>query len=84
MSGPKLTRRENNLAVELLSLCDEFAEFRDRCSFLCDAFSHIASHSEDITENTANGLDCYACWLKSQVYAFNEKLHDMHGRLRSG
>ncbi len=78
MSELKLTRKENELAVELLSLCDEFSEFNNCCSFLCDSFSHIVNHPENINKNTANGFDCYACWLKNQTYVFNERLHAMH------
>lgn len=44
------------LRQNLLSLCDNFAEFTDQCTFLCDAFAAISTCDETINPATANGI----------------------------
>lgn len=70
--------QEPELSKDLLRLYDEFTEFQDRCSFLCDAFACILARHEYVDENTINGFSYYAHWLKQQVVGFKERLKHMH------
>lgn len=71
------------LTKELVRLYDEFAEFQDHCSFLCDAFACIVANHEYADESTINGFSHYSHWLKQQVIYFRARLKQIQERSRS-
>lgn len=62
------------LARRLLDYYDEFAEFSDRCAFLCDAFAAMAAQGGGLDEGSIRGLAYSADWLKSRARELKEKL----------
>jgi hypothetical protein len=62
------------MSTQLLDYYDEFAEFSDRCAFLCDAFAAIAAHNESLDEHSVRGLAYSADWLKCRARELKEKL----------
>ena len=62
------------VSKDILQLYDEFTEFYDRCSFLCDAFASIVANHEYVDENTIHGFSRYSNWLKQQIGDFKTKL----------
>lgn len=65
---------ERPLPKQLLDYYDEFAEFSDRCAFLCDAFAAIASHNTSLDDYSIRGLAYSADWLKYRARELKEKL----------
>ena len=77
----KSVTEASSLRQDILRLYDEFTEFNDRCSFLCDAFAGIVANHEYIDENTIHGFSRYSDWLKHQISEFKSKLKHIHERL---
>ena len=75
--------KQDALNRELVLLYDEFTDFHDRCSFLCDAFACIVANHEYVDENTINGFDHYSNWLKQQLAVFKAKLKHIHEHIRN-
>jgi len=73
---------ELSLSIDILRLYDEFSEFNDRCSFLCDAFAGIVANHEEIDENTIHGCSLYSNWLKQQIGYYNTKLRRIQEKSR--
>jgi hypothetical protein len=71
----------SSVRQDILQLYDEFAEFNDRCSFLCDAFAGIVANPEYIDENTIHGFSRYSDWLKHKIVEFKARLKHIHERL---
>ena len=76
------TRREQ-LAGESLDLCDDFSQFSDECSFLCDAFAAVAREPECITPETTEGI-WYVCYkLKMQIRSYRDRINKVHEGLQT-
>jgi hypothetical protein len=71
------------LSKELVRLYDEFTEFQDRCSFLCDAFACTVADNEYLDESTSNGFSYYSHWMKQQLAYFKARLKQIHESSRS-
>lgn len=83
---PRTTRNRTpsrkTLRQELLSLCDDFAEFTDQCVFLCDAFAAISTRDETIDPATANGIGHAARCLKKRVQEIQFDLNTLRQQAR--
>ena len=69
------------IAEKLLDFYDEFSEFHDYCAFLCDSFSCLASKSESIETNTANGAILFTDWMKYRAQLLKVELNDIRKQL---
>lgn len=76
------TPTQKTLRQELLSLCDNFAEFTDQCVFLCDAFAAISTRDESIDPATANGIGHTARCLKKRVQEIKFDLNTLRQQAR--
>lgn len=65
------------LSQALLQHYDEFAAFDEECAFLCDAFSCLAGHCEDIDSRTLSGLERHADNLKQKSYELRMQLKEI-------
>lgn len=73
-SAPKPEAKPLPISRQLLDYYDEFAEFSDRCSFLCDAFAAMAVQSGSLDEYSVRGLAYSADWLKLRTRELKDKL----------
>jgi len=73
------TDNQETLSQEILTLYDDFSEFHDQCSFLCDAFASITAQDETLDSYSAQGLGRSACWMKLRVREFRKRLHEIQG-----
>lgn len=66
------------LEVDLLHFDDNFVEFADYCSFMCDAFSCLAMRENYLDGNTAGGISRYSTWIKHRVEVLKEDLRKIY------
>jgi hypothetical protein len=76
-SAPEPEAKPLPLSRQLLDYYDEFAEFSDRCAFLCDAFAAIAAQNDSLDEYSMRGLAYSADWLKYRARELKEKLRSI-------
>lgn len=68
-------QKSSSLAIDLLDLYDEFAEFESYCAFFCDAVACLGANKEDWLDSTsAQGLDLFSHWLKLKAKVLKERL----------
>ena len=70
------------LSQEILALYDEFTQFHDQCSFLCDAFASLAAQIDAPDRFSAQGLGQYAEWMKLQIREYQNRLQKIQERSR--
>ena len=75
-------KRIRKLQLRVLRLYDEFTQFSDQCAFLCDSFAAIPTRQEFIEPETIDGIDFYACWLKTRVQEIKDELQKTHEQIR--
>ena len=68
---------KDSTTTNLINLYDEFTEFNDYCSFLCDAFACIISQEEVIDEDTIKGLSRCSSWMKQRVKEIKAELNEI-------
>ena len=78
------TTEYETLSQEILTLYDDFTQFHDQCSFLCDAFASLAVRNEALDGYSAQGLGQCAVWMKFRVREFQERLGKLHDKSREG
>ena len=66
---------------QLISLSDDFSDFSNECSFVCDAFAAIAREPECITEETSEGFRHVSYRLKCQVREFYRQIEALYQAL---
>ncbi len=71
---------KTSVAAELLHFYDEFVEFHDHCSFLCDAFVCLASEEDCLEASTVMGVSRYSQWLKRRARELKEELRQIQKR----
>lgn len=74
--------RKRSLVVELTAIYDEFSQFTDHCSFLCDAYAAIIAQEDAIEASTARGFHSSTCWLKKQAEGIKIRLKEVQQRAR--
>ncbi|MGL6159404.1 hypothetical protein [Microbulbifer sp.] len=62
------------LEVDLMHFDDDFVEFADYCSFMCDAFACLAMREDYLGGNTAGGIIRYSSRIKRRVEVLKEDL----------
>jgi len=76
MSKSKPTKP--SLEADLLHFYDNFVEFHDHCSFLCDAFSSLATEDDYMDNSTAMGASRYSHWVKHRAQELKQNLQQIH------
>ena len=71
---------KDSMATNMLNTYDEFTEFNDYCSFLCDAFASIVSQEEIIDEDTIRGLRRCSSWMKHRAQEIKAELKEIQQR----
>lgn len=66
------------LEVDLLHFDDDFVEFCDYCSFMCDAFAYLATGEDYLSRNTAGGISRYSAWIKHRMEVLKEDVRKIH------
>ena len=72
----KLTKMP--LKTDLLHFYDEFVEFHDYCSFMCEAFSSLATEEDNLDTSTAMGASRFCHWIKRRMQELKEDLKKIH------
>jgi gamma-glutamylcysteine synthetase len=62
---PSNTHKFGN-SGELLDLYDDFVEFHDHCSFLCDAIASMVAEDDRFDTCTAMGIKRFCHWVKDR------------------
>lgn len=75
MSEPKNFDQDSSLAVDLLRLYDEFAEYEACCAFFCDSVACLGSNKDNWLDSTsAEGLCFFSHWMKQRAKILKERL----------
>ncbi len=74
MSDPRLQQPQCNLSLSLLGLDDELTEFRDSCTFFCDAAIALLRASEQMDRSTLGGMGAYAEQIKQKINELQTQL----------
>ena len=72
----KLTKTPLN--TDLLHFYDEFAEFHDYCSFMCEAFASLATEENFLDTGTAMGASRFCHWIKRRMQELKGDLKKIH------
>ncbi len=64
--------------TDLLVFYDNFVEFHDHCSFLCDAFASLATEDDYLDNSTAMGVSRYSHWVKHRAHELRQDLQQIH------
>jgi len=76
MTQPKLTK--TSLETDLLHFYDDFVEFHDNFSFLCDAFACLATEEDYLDTSTAMGVSRFSHWIKNRTQELKRDLKKIH------
>ena len=60
-----------------ISFYDDFTDFNNECAFLCDAFSSLVNRHEFLNEQSIQGLERHADFLKNKMNVFKKRLAEM-------
>ena len=74
------TAEYETLSQEILALYDDFTQFHDQCSFLCDATASLATRHEALDGYSVQGLGQSTQWLKLNVREFQKRLAEIQIR----
>lgn len=74
MSDAKLQPPPLSLDLGLLGLDDELTEFRDNCTFFCDATLALLRSGEQIDRSALGGMGAYAEQIKREINTLQEHL----------
>ncbi|MEE8058276.1 MAG: hypothetical protein V3T17_10635, partial [Pseudomonadales bacterium] len=66
------------LKTDLLLFYDNFVEFHDYCSFMCDAFASLALGEDGLDTSTATGACRFCHWIKHPIQQLKEDLKRIH------
>lgn len=61
----------------MVGFYDDFVEFHDSCSFLCDAVACMIEEQEQFDYSTTLGIKRYCYWIKDRVQALKEELSQL-------
>lgn len=76
--------KDSSVAIDLLDLYDEFAEFESYCAFFCDALACLGSNKDNWLDSTsAEGLDLFSHWLKHRAKVLKVKLDHVRQHAKS-
>ena len=67
-------RRKITSEAELVSFYDDFVEFHDNCSFLCDAIAAMVGEEEYFDRSTYLGIKRYCYRIKDKVQELKQDL----------
>ena len=70
------TSIQNNqtLRRDLVRFCDEFASFKDRCWFLCDAMHNLVTADHLVDDGTADSIRTVTMDIQRQSTALSKQL----------
>jgi len=74
----KQEHEEEILQRKIMTLYDEFSEFTDQCSFLCDAFVAVYANEQGVDDETFRGMSYYTYWMKRKVRKIKTELNDIY------
>ena len=66
------------LYTDLLLFYDEFVEFHDYCSFMCEAFASLATEENYLDTSTAMGASRFCHWTKRRMQELKGDLKNIH------
>ena len=66
------------LKTDLLHFYDEFVEFQDYCSFMCEAFASLATEENYLDTSTAMGASRFCQWMKRRMQELRGDLKKIH------
>jgi hypothetical protein len=69
------------LCQDLVQLYDNFAEFTDYCSFLCDTVPGLFSEEFDLDDHTIQGVRRHFSWLKLRAEELKLDLDEIQQRV---
>lgn len=77
-----MMKKEEDLNMNLAAFYDDFEEFNDYCSFLCDAISSLFCEYQDCEPDphTILGAKRHCSWLKCRAEELKKELHDIYER----
>ena len=78
MSKKSSSSKETPLKTDILLFYDDFVEFQDYCSFMCEAFSSLASEDNFMDESTAMGASRFCHWMKRRMHQLKGDLKKIH------
>ncbi len=69
---------KTSLEIDLLHFYDDYIEFHDHCSFLCDAFVGLTIEDDCLDSSTAMGVSRYSHWVKRRALELKQDLKKIH------
>lgn len=66
------------LKTDLLHFYEEFVEFQDYCSFMCEAFASLAAEENYLDTSTAMGASRFCHWIKRRMHELKGDLKRIH------
>lgn len=69
---------KTSLEIDLLHFYDNYIEFHDHCSFLCDAFAGLTIESDCLDSSTTMGVSRYSHWVKRRAQELKQDLKQIH------
>lgn len=66
--------QESLLTIKLLHYYDEFVEFHEDCTFLCEAFAALVANSANLDPCSIGGFERNAHWLKQRAGELRQKI----------
>lgn len=63
-----------SLPNDLLDLYDEFTEFRDTCSFFCEAAISLLLRSSDLDRYALEGIASFSAQIKEKACELDDQL----------
>lgn len=77
----KLTKTP--LRTDILHFYDEFVEFQDYCSFMCEAFASLAAEEHYMDTSSAMGASRFCYWIKRRMQELKGDLKKIHEKAHS-
>ncbi len=74
------TKSTESLSGELVNFYDQFVEFHQDCSFLCEVFSRLAGVEDQLDPSTVAGISRFSYSVKDQAQLLKLELKRIQER----